>query len=135
MRIGEVKSAAAWQAKFQGAERLVTVISEPIYRFNLNKRLRSGDKLNANFLFFDGVARTESRRAASRAICYCREYEDRGETRVVERWQGFSIVPRESGVRKNHRARMLAANWINQRGLRPWTRTKLVLEWLRTASR
>jgi hypothetical protein len=67
MRIGEVKSAAAWQAKFQGAERLVTVISEPIYRVNLNKRLRSGDKLNANFLFFDGVAWAQGRRAASSA--------------------------------------------------------------------
>ena len=65
--------AMAGQAEFEGGERLVAVVSKPIYRVNVNKGLRSGNELNAYFLVLDGVARAEGCDAASSAVSHCRE--------------------------------------------------------------
>ena len=128
LRLVDAKPPASRQAQFQGGKRLIARIAKLVVRVHANPRIRPRFKLDADFLFFNGVPGPRSGGAGTKPNpCGERERHKKASGVETRGSQSDSIVAREIGRSKSEeRGSESPANFRHQRGLRPRTRTKEV---------
>ena len=64
--IFELEAAAPGKANFEQRERLIAGVAQAIFGVDSDARLRLAEEMNADFLFFNGVAGTQRGAAGHR---------------------------------------------------------------------
>jgi len=129
LRFVDAKPPESRQAQFQGGKRLIARIVKLVVRVHANPRIRPRFKLDADFLFLNGVPGPRSSGAGTKPSRRGREKDTKKRAELRPWFQSDSIVAREIGRSKSEkRGSESTANFRHQRGLRPRTRTKEVFE-------
>ena len=127
LRFGDAKPPASWQAQVQGGKRLIARVAKLVVRVDTDPRIRLRFKLDADFLFLNGVSGPRSGGAGAKPSPRRGEKETKKQTEMRPWLQSDLIVTREIGRSKSEQRGLEAlAKRRHQRGLRPRTRTKEV---------
>jgi hypothetical protein len=101
LRFVDAKPPESRQAQFQGGKRLIARIAKLVVQVHADPRIRTRFKLDADFLFFNGVPGPRSCGAGTKPNP-CGGEKDTKKRAALRTWfQGDSIVAREIGRSKS----------------------------------
>src|SRR5208282_451222 len=95
LRCCEAEAARPRQAQFERRKRFCASVAKLVVRVDANAWISPGHKLDADFLFFDRVARPHRHGARRNPKTYCGEKETKNRAEMRAGQQSDSIVARE----------------------------------------
>jgi len=101
LRSGQVKTAVAGEAQFEGGQRLIAGVAQLVVRVEVNPGIGARQKLDSDFLVFDGIARPERDGAGGNPKTYWGEEHTEKQAEMRPCHQSESIVAGEIGRSKS----------------------------------